>query len=212
MEKNFNEERDRRLGVIDPLGVIENLAKSLWKDHGEISGTTWRDHFADAEQLLLAGRSGPAPTQPDPPEKTMDLLPTPIWALRDQDDDPIARAIARSIDRLLTAHESYCLGYLLIFNEFNVRATPELIAFSEERVAHILAMLSAEYDDDFIKREGGLLSSVSPEARTRYWTQKLIQWREADEALTYSDRNTIDRFTEALRVQPEVENIRLRER
>lgn len=211
MGENFDERRDPRLGVIDPPGVIGNLAKRLWKDHGEISGTTWRDHFADAEELLLAGRSGPAPTQPDLPEKEMELLPAPIWVLRDQDDDPIARAIARSIDRLLTAHESYCLGYLLIFNEFKLHGTLEFEAFGDERITYLLAMLSAEYDEEFIKREGGSLGDISQETRTLYWTQKIIQWREADETLSYSDRNTIDRLRDALRVQPEVEIIRLRE-
>ncbi len=211
MDENVKEKEAHSDRNIDPLGVIEHCAKQIWEERGKLAGTSWRDHFAEAEQLILAGRSsGELPSTRVTSEPALKTIPAEIWALRDQDRDRFAAAVARSIDNLLNEHESYCLGTLLLSNEFKLKGDTAYRACSEEQVADLLAALSADYDEDFIRKEGnGTLGAISAVTRARYWTEKIKAWRASDAPLNYSDRNTIDRLKDSLLGRTEIEGVRL---
>jgi len=195
----------------DPLGVIENAAKQIWKNRGAPAGTTWRDYFAEAEQLLIAGR-GTLPDSAEPEElpiSKLELLPPEIWALRDQDTDPLRAAVAWGVNELFDEHEAFCFARLLGSNEFKVMGG-EFQACPEDEIIVLLASLAGEYDEDFVKSEGqGDLSTVSKEKRREYWRKKMLQWRSDDRPLNYHDRNTIERLKDAITKHSALEGCRL---
>ena len=198
--------------IADPLGVIEHCAKRMWEQQGKPPGTTWRDHVGAAEELLLSGRSSGTPACHTPHTETPAPIPPTIWALRDQSRDVFAAALARSINTLLNEHESYCLAVFLLWNEIRIVGGEAPVRCTEAKIAELLAAFSAQYDEDFVRRSGeGRLENSSLEKRAEYWNRKIFKWKEDDEPLTYSDRNTIDRLKDALCRQPEIESTRLHE-
>ncbi len=139
----------------------------------------------------------------------MSLAPS-ILALRNQSNNRIGSAFAHSIDSLLNEHESYCIGSVLMMSE--VRFSDGCIeSLPDESIAQLLASLSAEYDEAFVKKYGdGNLEAISEDKRRSYWLAKIAEWRAEDTPLTYSDRNTIQRLESAFLKQPTVDRIQLR--
>ncbi|MFN8392348.1 MAG: hypothetical protein U0136_18790 [Bdellovibrionota bacterium] len=196
--------------VKDPLGVIEKCARELFEDRGRPEGKQWTDFVPEAEQLLLAGRTEAPPTQERPHISAIENLPPRIWALRDQDTDPFAAAVASSVGALLSEHESFCMGVFLHSNEFQL-SNGGFRTCSTAQIAALLSELAGEYEAGFIQGfASGEIDAIPVERRREYWEKKLKAWIAEDRPLNYADRNTIDRICNALRAQPGVTGIRLR--
>ncbi len=196
--------------LMDPLGMIENYAKQLWEENGRSPSKSWHDYVPEAENLLLAGRSGPKIEHVNKTEAKPLPIPHSIIELRESSKDPLVAAVGRSVRSLLDEHESFCLGYFLMSNEFMLTEQKVASQLSDDTIAMLLAVLSAEYDSTFVNSHGGGLNSISPQEKANYWKSKIIEWRQTDRPLTYTDRNTIDRFKRDLCQQPEIVSLKLK--
>ncbi len=182
---------------VDPLGEIRKRATELWIENGGPSGTTWEDFFADAEEELIAGKSGNVPTQ-----RMRSLDPKPVNQTPYCGDraETLEQALHCVFGDTLSQHDSYCLAQILEQYSFVLKDQREMIVPSSEQIAIILAQLSLDYPVDLLK-----LNCVSSPAelslavRVQYWSEKISEWETKDEPLTLADRNTMLRLHESIK-------------
>ena len=116
--------------------------------------------------------------------------------------------------RDVAEHEALSFAYTLRNNRFIMTNAVELKASSIGDISEILARVAGEYSTNFIAQD--LVSNSSPTAnftgiplarRVAYWNEKITQYFESDQALSFADRNTIMRVRTTLANYPNLKEI-----
>ncbi len=201
----------------DPLGEIRRHAEALYQKAGSPTGQGWTDFFEQAEEDLLSGR-GTAAAKPQTFPAAVLVAPKVVdpelLALTTDSSQPLAAIAASTFERWLNEHEALSFAYTLRNNRFIMTNAVELKASSIGDISEILARVAGEYSTNFIAQE--LVSNSSPTAnftgiplarRVAYWNEKITQYFESDQALSFADRNTIMRVRTTLANYPNLKEI-----
>ncbi len=189
--------------IIDPLGEIEARAKELWVNAGSPGDKTWRDFFSQAEADIL-GEPGAVSTARKERATADDQSLSSDFVTLAKDKNSLLAFLATTLKKLLNDHESLCLGYILAnnclrFPSRDIATLAEIGPVSIENIADLLAYLSGDYETDFLKKENiEDYHFISHTKRSDYWRNKLLHMLKEDQALTYTDRNTINRIIDAI--------------
>lgn len=194
----------------DPLGEIRHYAKQLWKEAGSHSDSSWQDHFAEAENLLMRGRSDPSKRNPVTVAVkrrigALEPLSEDFATLVQDADDEFLSILASAYRNPLTEHECACLYSLLSTHLVDLPGWKTVGPLGIEEVAELLSHLAAEYPAQIFQGSGIKKGSDLPLATRKYhWEKFLKQKVYADEALSFHDRNTMARLKFRLEEEPRV--------
>ncbi|MCC6954159.1 MAG: hypothetical protein IT290_08580 [Deltaproteobacteria bacterium] len=194
MEKSQNE-KSGSFEVRDPLGEIRRRAEELWADAGRPTGRSWEDFVPSAEEDLLAGGPGGVPSGRARRGFQRREVSDEVAFVRAYGENALVRAIADALTDLLDEHEAFSLAHLLRHNAVELAETNVLCFPDQESIALALAALAGEYPLSWLKDIGvASRDAATREQKLQYWNDRIREWNSASVALTFADRNTIQRL------------------
>lgn len=208
------------IDIIDPIGEIRTRAKELWAEAGKPEGTFWTNYFSKAEDDMLAQHGDPsqpqvsqknhAPPSASDPESVSDSEPVSeeITRIIETSNNRLVSVLAEALKIKLLEHECFCLSKILTTYRIMYTDNETVGPCSVREIAVVFADLASEYQAKFLEQTGVQdETALSFEDRVSYWEQKLNTFASKDEALTYSDRNTIDRLLDRLRKSNQIADL-----
>ena len=195
-----------RIKIVDPVGQITACAKNLWQEAGKPAGSDWTDYFAEAEELLTAGRGGEAAGE----TASSSVKKTSSVGEHTKQIDLAISALSQSSFNL---HEATCLATILQNNQFSLEGFPSPTKFNDTEITRILSESTIEYEEDYL-RECSVSSSaeLSLAQKNGFWRRELEKKQGEDCALSFHDLNTISRLEKELREKTEIREMKILEK
>lgn len=199
------------LQAVDPLGEIRNYALELYNNAGSPEGQSWEDFWEVAEETILGKGREASATEPSksPQPQEPRRIPEALEEVMKNTDNPCHRVLISSLRRNLNEHECCCLDHILSNHCIVFENEEEIKPLSVEERAEVMALLAGEYDSVFFEAVGNdNILTIPVEKKVTYWKERLQEISEADEALHYNDRNTIQRLADEIAAEPSVRILR----
>ena len=190
---------------LDPLGAIENLARTLCREDRFRRSESWEDYWAEAEAWLVKGLGAEGPSGQVSGNLCQSGLSPEFTDLTLASGSKLLSVLARALLRPLNDHEACCLGYILQTHALVWSDETKDAPLTAEMIGEVLAHLSFDYPEELYQQTGETRPAKIPLAeRANYWSKRLKAVQTADEPLGYADRNTILRLREQISAQPEI--------
>ena len=204
-DKLFLEPPVENADIVDPLGEIQRLARTLWIEDGKPEEGEYQHYWERAEGLLLSGRGDSESS--DKKERPSTKSGSSAGPVGNKEADAITESIPqllRSVfGRLLSEHEGICLYHLLSMNNIEFRSGKRAGRFNEQESAELLSLAAEAPGGD--KNAAG--SDLSTEEKQAKWQALLDKIQQEDSALSFADRNTIQRLAARLKEDERVKAI-----
>lgn len=195
--------------MLDPLGEIERLAKTLCQEDPAHRFERWEDYWAEAEARLVSRLGSYAKGPRVHQEGRWNQLSPEFAELSHFTTPRLLPVLARALIRPLNDHEACCLGYILRTSEVCWSDDTRDMPLAVEKISELLPRLCFDYPPEFYDQAGEKQIALVPtDLKANYWAARLQNIAREDEPLNYSDQNTILRLRRQICMQPEIADLK----